>query len=166
MVKKIIIYILVMLGLAGCSYSVYSNAYPQLKHIQLMAFENKSSEFTLGDIVINSLSNSFRDDGRLRLVTKNADCQLDGSILNFNEKIYSYDSANNVQDYMETITFSVTFTDLTKNTVLYENKSLTLSEMYAVSNESTSRFKTKDEAINEICSKLFKNIMQNTLESW
>jgi hypothetical protein len=166
MVKKFIVFMLVMLILGGCSYSVYSNAYPHLKRMQLMAFDNKSSEFTLGDIVINNLSNSFREDGRLRLVTRQPDCQLEGSILSFSEKIYSYDTANNVQDYMVAITFSVTFTDLTKNTALYENKSLTVSEMYAVSDESTSRFKTKDEAINEICSKLFKNIMQNTLETW
>jgi hypothetical protein len=166
MVKKIIVYVVIIVCLAGCSYSVYSNAYPHLKRIQLLAFDNKSNEFILGDIVINSLSGSFREDGRLRMVTQQPDCQLEGSILNFNEKIYSYDSTNNIQDYLVTISFSVSFTDLTKNAILYENKSLTLSEIYAVSEESTSRFKTRDDAINEICNKLFKTVMQNTLESW
>jgi hypothetical protein len=91
---------------------------------------------------------------------------LEGSILSFSEKIYSYDAANNVQDYMVAISFSVIFTDVINNTVLYETKSLTLSEIYAVSDESTSRFKTKEEAIDEICDKLHRTIMQNTLESW
>lgn len=131
-----------------------------------MAFDNKSSEFSLGDIVINRLSNDFRDDGRLRLVTQQPDCQVDGSIVDYSEKIYSYDVANNVQDYLIAITYSITFTDLVNNKVLYENKNLQVSEIWAVSAESTSRFKTKDEAINEICDKLFKTIMQNTLESW
>jgi hypothetical protein len=166
MVKRIIIFLLTIVLFAGCSYSVYSNAYPHLKRIQLMAFDNKSSEFTLGDIVYNRLSADFRDDGRLRLVTQQPDCQAEGSIVSFSEKIYSYDTANNVQDYNIVISFSVTFTDLINNKVLYENKSLQVSEIYAVSTESTSRFKTRDEAINEICDKLFKTIMQNTLESW
>ena len=135
-----------------------------------MAFDNKSSEFSLGDIVYNRLSNAFRDDGRLRLVTQQPDCLLEGSTNSFSEKIYSYDESNNVQDYIVVISFSVTFTDLINNKVLYENKNLQMSEIYASSsdsmNESTSRFKTKDEAINEICDKLFKAIMQNTLESW
>lgn len=166
MVKKIIVILMVMVIVAGCSYSVYSNAYPHLKSVQLMAFDNRSTEFALGETMINNLSASFREDGRLRLVTKQPDCQIEGSILSFSEKIYSYDTANNIQDYVVSMSFSVVFTDNVNSKVLYENKSLTLSEIYAVSGESTSRFKTKEAAINEICSKLFKNIMQNTLESW
>lgn len=166
MVKKIIQLSMVLLLLTGCSYSVYSNAYPHLKRIQLLAFENKSTEFSLGETVFNSLSNEFRDDGRLRLVTQQPDCQLEGSINDYTEKIYSYDEANNVQDYIVTITLSVTFTDLQQNQVLYENKSLVVSEIYSVSPAGTSRFKTKADAINEICDKLFKVIMQNTLETW
>jgi hypothetical protein len=131
-----------------------------------MAFDNKSSEFSLGDIVINRLSTDFKDDGRLRMVTQQPDCQLDGSIINYSESIYSYDTANNVQDYLVAITCSVTFTDLINNKVIYENKNLQVSEIYAVSEESASRFETKDAALTEICDKLFKTIMQNTLESW
>jgi hypothetical protein len=131
-----------------------------------MAFDNKSSEFSLGDIVYNRLSNALRDDGRLRLVTQQPDCSLEGSVLGFSEKIYSYDESNNVQDYIVTITFSVTFTDLVNNKVVYENKNLPVTEIYGDTDESTSRFKTKTEAINEICDKLFKTVMQNTLESW
>lgn len=166
MVKKIIYSILIIFALSACSYSVRTNAYPHLKRIQLIAFDNKSSEFSLGEIVLNNLSTSFSEDGRLRMVTQQPDCQLEGSILSFSEKIYSYDSVNNIQDYLVVITFDVTFTDLINNKVLFENKSLALSEIYAVSDESTSRFKTKNEAITEICDKLFKAVMQNTLESW
>lgn len=166
MVKKYILFTLIIFIVMGCSYSVYSNAYPHLKRIQLLAFDNKSSEYSLGDIVYNSLSTSYQDDGRLRLVTQQPDCQLEGSILSYSEKIYSYDAANNVQDYNIVISFSITFTDLISNQVIYENKNLSLSEIFAVSGESTSRFKTKEEAIYEIFDKLFKNIMQNTLESW
>jgi len=166
MVKKFILFTLIIFVLGACSYSVYTNAYPYLKGLQLLAFDNKSSEFYLGDLVFNNLSSAFSDDGRLRLVTQQPDCQLEGSILSFSEKIYSYDSVNNVQDYLVVISFSVTFTDLVNNKVLYEDKNLSLSEIYAVSEESTSRFKTRDEAVNEICDKLFNTIMQNTLESW
>lgn len=166
MVKIFVYFVLIILLLSGCSYSVYSNAYPHLKRVQVLAFENKSTEYTLGDIVFNSLSDAYRKDGRLRPVTQQPDCQLEGTVLNYSDKIYSYDAANNVQDYTVSVTFSVTFTDLVNNKVLYDNKSLTLSENYAVSNESTARFANKDEAIKEICSQFFKNIMQNTLESW
>lgn len=166
MVKKIIYLGLIILLFGACSYSVYTNAYPHLKRIQLLAFENKSSEFYLGEVVFNNLSSAFSKDGRLRTVTQQPDCQLEGSILSFSEKIYSYDSVNNIQDYVVVVSFDVTFTDLINNKALYENKNLSLSEIYAVSDESTSRFKSKEEAVDEICDKLYRTIMQNTLESW
>jgi hypothetical protein len=137
-----------------------------LKRVQLFALENKSTEFSLGESVYNRLSDAFRDDGRLRLVTQQPDCQLEGAINSYTEKIYSYDEANNVQDYNISISFSITFTDLKNNAVLYENKSLFVSEIYSVTDAGTSRFTTKTDAINEICDKLFKIIMQNTLETW
>ncbi len=168
MVKKFIPFILIICVVAGCSYSVHTNAYPYLKRIQLLAFENKSTEYALGEVVFNNLANSIREDGRLRMVTQQPDCQLEGSIVSYSEKVYSYDEANNVQDYLVTINFKVTFTDLVNNKVLYENQNLAILETYAVSQNSgsTSRFFSKEEAWNEICSKLFKTIMQNTLEMW
>lgn len=168
MVKKFILFLLIIFLLMGCSYSVYTNAYPHLKRVQLMAFDNKSTEFALGDIVYNRLSRDFRDDGRLRLVTQQPDCQVEGSIVSYSEKIYAYDTANNIQDYIVTITFRLSFTDLTNNNVIYDNekRDIVIEEKYGNSDESTSRFKTKDEAITEICDKCFKLIMQNTLETW
>lgn len=166
MVKKIIQLSVVLLLLGGCSYSVRSNAFPYLKGVQLIAWENKSSEFSLGNTVYNRLSKDLQEDGRLRLVTQQADCLLEGVITDYKEKIYSFDDANNVQEYEVSISCSITFTDLKNNVVLYENKSLRVSEIYSEIKPTTVRFQSKGEAIDECCDKIFRTIMQNTLEKW
>ena len=166
MVKKFVCLGLLLAVLSGCSYSVYSNAYPHLKKIAVRAFENRSTEFDLGDRVLNGLTSQFQSDGRLKLVTQQPDCSLEGVIQSLDETIYSYDSGNNVQDYMLRLSCSVTFTDLVNNDVIYENKSLTLSEPYAVSEASTARSRSKEEALDELVSQLFKTIIQNSLETW
>lgn len=166
MVKRFIYTALILLLLNGCYYSVYSNAYPHLKKIRVLPFENQSSEFALADKALNELSLAIRNDGRLRMVTTDADCTLEGKILSFEEKIYSYDSANMVQDYQLILTLEVVFTDLTKNEVIYENKSLRISELYRVANSSTARFETKEEATSEIITNIFKTVIQNSLEAW
>lgn len=166
MVKKYIIPALLLLLLSSCFYSVYSNAQPHLKKIRVQAFDNRSTEFALGETLLSGLNKKFRDDGRLKLVTIDPDCTLEGTISSFSEKVYSYDAANQVQDYQVQMTVAVTFTDLVKNQVLYENKNLTISELYAVSTGGTARFKSKEEAIDELINKLFQTIMQNSLESW
>ena len=166
MVKKIISLCCLVLLLSGCAYSVYSNAYPHLKKVRVQAFENKSEDFAIGDFLLNKLVLEFRNDGRLKLVTQGPDCTLEGSIIAFEEKIYSYDTANMVQDYQLRLTVSVLFTDLVTNQALFENKSLTLVELYAVGDDSSARFKTKDEAQAELITSLFKTVIQNSLEAW
>lgn len=166
MVKKFIALPLIAAVLMGCSYSVYSNAYPHLKKIAVQPFENRSTEFGLGDILLSQLTLAFRNDGRLKLVTQQPDCTLEGSIVSFEENVYSYDAANNVQDYQLRLTVGVTFTDLVLNQVIYENKSLSLVETYAVSEGSSARFKTKEEAVDELIQSLFRTVIQNSLETW
>ncbi|HNW99865.1 MAG TPA: LptE family protein [Candidatus Cloacimonadota bacterium] len=153
--------------LTGCSYSFHSTAYPNLKKILIQPFENKTAEYYLGDDLLVSLTNQFRDDGRLRPVTLTPDCQLEGTILDFSNLPFSYDQSNSIQEYQVKILFSVTLTDLQSNQVIYENKSLLISENYSViSNEGTSSFKTKLEAEKQIYVDLFQNILKNSLESW
>lgn len=166
MVKRIIVPTLVLLVLWGCSYSVFSNAYPHLKKIRVAPFENASTEFDIAEKVYTGLNTEFRNDGRLKPVTQQPDCLLEGSVLSFEEKIFSYDAANSVQDYQLRLTVKVTFTDLVRNEAIYENGSLLVTETYAVSPSSTSRFKTKEEATDELIKTLFSTIIQNCLERW
>ncbi len=166
MVKRIIVSTLLVLVLLGCSYSVFSNAYPHLKKIRVAPFENSSTEFDIAEKVYTGLSSEFRSDGRLKPVTQQPDCQLEGSVLSFEEKVWSYDAANSIQDYQLRLTVKITFTDLVRNETIYENASLLVTETYAVSPSSTSRFKSKEEARDELVKTLFKTIVQNSLERW
>jgi hypothetical protein len=166
MVKRFIYITVLLLSLSSCFYSVYSNAYPHLKKIRVLAFENQSSEFDLGEVLLTRLNTEIRNDGRLKLVTVDPDCALEGSVISFTEKVYSYDSANQVLDYQLQMNVSVTFTDLVNNQVLYENKNLSLSELYAYAEGGTAKYKTKKEAIDELIAKLYRTVLQNSLESW
>jgi hypothetical protein len=93
MVKKIIYSLLLLCILSSCYYSVYSNAYPHLRKIRILAFENRTSEYGLGDKLLTYLNKEIREDGRLKLVTEDPDCTLEGTIISFSETVYSYDAA-------------------------------------------------------------------------
>lgn len=166
MVKKFILFSLIFSLFSGCYYSVYSNAYPHLKKIRMEPFQNQSAEFALEDKALEALSLAVRNDGRLKLVTIDPDCSIEGKIISFEEKIYSYNAANQVQDYQISVVFDVVFTDLSQNMELYKNTALRTSEIYKVADGSTSRFESKDEALAEIFKQVFKQVVQNTLEAW
>jgi len=161
---KIKIIILILSLISGCSYSVYTTGYPHLKTISILPIGNKTEKYELRDLVFDELVTDFDSDGRLKLVSLSPDCQLECSIKDYSDKIYSY-SGSSVNEYKVRILFSVTFTDLINNLILWQDESLMLSEIYSLSNEN-SQFKSEDEVQEEIIEKLFETIMKNTLEEW
>ena len=155
---------LIVLLIAGCSYSVYTTGYPHLKTIQILAVKNETSNYDLRYLVFNSLVDSYESDGRLKLVGLSPDSQLECNILDYSNKIVSY-SGSSIDEYEVRVLFEVTFTDLKKNQVIWQNSSLMQSERYSLSDDN-SIYKSEEDAQEEITNKLFNSIMRNTLEEW
>lgn len=169
MVKKIIKYFIVisLVFLFGCSYSLRTNQYPYLKTIRILPVENKTTESDIDLEAFEYLSNNFLKDGRLLQVTENPDVLLECVLTFYEEKIYSSDSANNVEEYEVKMDYSVKMTDLLNDKVLYENKRLAISKRYAANNAITSAdYYSRDAAETGIYEDLFTKIIQNTLEDW
>jgi len=148
----------------SCSYSVYTTGYPHLKTIQVLPVENQTSSYDLRDMVFNSLVDNYQSDGRLKLVGMSPDCQLECRILDYTNKIISY-SGSSIDEYEVRVLFDITFTDLKKNQVIWQNGSLMQSERYSLTDEN-SLYNSEEDAQEEITSKLFDTIMKNTLEEW
>ena len=154
----------ILLVLGACSYSVYTSGFPHLKTISIRTFLNNTVEYDLEEEIQIELTNYFEKDGRLKIVTLSPDCQLEGEILDYSNKIFTYDAAG-VEEYEVKILFKAIFIDLKKNEIIWKNDALVLSETYS-SSEETSEFSTEEEAQKEIYKDLFETIMKNSLEEW
>ena len=161
---KKLIFIVFVIILCSCTYSVYTTGYPHLKSITIIPFENKTTQYNLEENIHISLSNNFENDGRLKIVGISPDCQLEGEILDYSNKIRSY-AGSNVEEYEVRILFKINFTDLKKNSIILKNDALQLSETYS-SSEEISEFKTEEEAQEKIISDLFDYIIKESLEEW
>lgn len=148
----------------ACSYSVYTTGFPHLKTIAILPFENNTTEYNLEEVIFNNLTNYFESDGRLKIVSISPDCQLEGQILDYSNKILTY-AGSDVDEYEVRVLFSITFTDLKKNNIIWQNKALIISETYSSSDE-TSEFSTEEEAQNEIIKDMFDIIIKESLEEW
>lgn len=162
--KWIISALLLAVLLSGCSYSVYSNSLPHLKTVMITSFENESDEFELEEEIKKELISRFDKDGRLRVVTLQPDCLIEGTIMDYSRKIDTYDEQG-IEEYNIRILFKISFTDLTRDEVIWQKDSLILSEVYS-ENSETALFKDEEAARNSIYEKLFLEIMKNTLEQW
>jgi len=158
------IILILVFFLGACSYSVHSNSQPHLKTITILPFANITTEYNLEEDLLNELSNLFINDGRLQIVSISPDCQLEGEILDYTDKIYTYDGST-IDAYQVKILFKIIFSDLKKNNILWQNNSLILSETYSETDES-SEFSSEAEAQNEIMKDLYDTIIKNSLEEW
>ncbi|MCL2064394.1 MAG: LPS assembly lipoprotein LptE [Candidatus Cloacimonetes bacterium] len=152
--------------LAGCSYSLTLNTMPHLRNVQISEFENNTSEYALAQDFQNYLVNNFQRDGRLRITTLDPDSYIEGTILDYRNEIFSYDDYGNVQDYRVSILFSIQMTDLRMQNVIYENLSLLLSEPYTPNSPNPDVFTTETQAQEKIFERTFETIIRNTLEAW
>ncbi len=158
--------LLVFLLVSGCSYSVRMNIYPHLRNVSIMPFEDRTLEIHLAEELRDSLISSFQRDGRLRISYDDPDSRIEGTIVDYENTIFGYDLDQNIEEYQVRLTVGLTFTDLVRNEVIWENKALVLSERYTPHSTEGVRYTTEEEALNELYNKLFETIIRNTLESW
>ena len=161
--KKSLLFIFIII-LCSCTYSVYTTGYPHLKSITIIPFENKTTQYNLEENIHISLSSNYENDGRLKIVGISPDCQLEGGILDYSNKILSY-AGSNVEEYEVRILFKISFIDLKKNNIILKNDALQLSETHS-SSEEISEFKTEEEAQEKIINDLFDYIIKESLEEW
>ncbi|MCF7793521.1 MAG: hypothetical protein K9N09_06270 [Candidatus Cloacimonetes bacterium] len=161
---KNVIIMLVLSLLAGCSYSVYSSGMPHLKTISVKSFQNSSTEYDLEEEIYIKLSDKFSNDGRLSIVTMSPDCILEGEIMDYSNEVQNY-GGSTIDAYKVQILFNITFTDLVKNKIIWQNSSLLLSEVYSASDTNIT-YKTEEAAQQKIFDDLFDTIIKNSLEEW
>ncbi|MCD4650289.1 MAG: hypothetical protein K8S56_00660 [Candidatus Cloacimonetes bacterium] len=166
--SKLYILVGLVLLVLGCSYSVHMTAYPHLKSLHIGTFENKSTEYSLEEELLESLTGSFKSSNQLKLVDLAPDCRLDGEIVDYTNKIYSYDSGEKVKEYELKILFNIQLTDLIQNEVLYEKENLLLKEVYlSEATASSGTQATSEEAARSmVFDDLYQTIMENSFQSW
>ena len=159
-------FIALLVLFAGCTYSLRMNQYPHLRDVMVQPFENETLELYLEEDLRNSIISSFQQDGRLRIAYENPDSRIEGRIINYESTIYGFSTDDTIEEYQVRLTLSLTFTDLIRNEVIWENRSLTLTERYSPQTTVTVKWQTEEEARNEIFRDLFRVIIRNSLEAW
>lgn len=159
-------FLAVMLIIFGCSYSLRMNQYPHLRDITIAPFENDTVELYLEEDLRNSIISSFQADGRLRIAYDDPDSRIEGRILDYSNKIFGYDIDQNIEEYQVRLVLAISFTDLVRNEIIWENKSLVMTERYSPETTLAVKFSSEEEALEEIYKELFRLIIRNSLEAW
>ncbi len=158
-------FLVCVLMYCGCGLYTFSNtALPaHIKTIEIPLFQNETGKPGVADEVTQLLTRRVRNMQQVRLVSKNADATIGGSILAYERRPRTYKNraARNVtiEEYVIYIQAEVRFMDNRKNNARYEGV-VTGEGIYEYEreDEETGRRKAADDLVSRI--------LQKSLENW
>ena len=80
-------------------YSMSGSIPPHIKSISIPLIENETAEFGIAEEITDGIQKKFNDEGILKLIEKNADSILKGSIKKITDGPYTFNKQESVSEY-------------------------------------------------------------------
>ena len=141
----------------SCTYSFVPSGHTEKVYIPMM--ENQTVKPGLEGAITQSLTNALIQDGRLKVVNKNAArYMLNGVIEKYDRKPATYDETGSIKEYQISITLSIAYKRLV------DKKDVWKGEI----NENTvyNANSPEEDGIDKLASKIKDDILRKILESW
>jgi len=168
--KKILL-LFIAISITACgAYNFYTRSNPHLESIMITEFANNSEEYEMPDLIEEYLIQEIIDDDRLEVKGDNADIEVTGTVRSYMREVYAYDEQENPLQWRITVVFSIKIQDMVKDETIWENKNLSLQQLYNEADANNTgqgvEIYSEEEARIEIVKDLADQILTNTLEQW
>jgi outer membrane lipopolysaccharide assembly protein LptE/RlpB len=119
--KSVLALALVAATLGGCGYSLRGTLPAHIKTVGVPIFGNRTSEPGVEAFVTRAIVEAFSTNGRLRVVhPADADAVLEGEVIGYDLSSIAFDRESNQRVLRLVLTLNVTFRDVRKHTVLFQ----------------------------------------------
>ena len=136
----------------GCWYSFSERAFPQIKSVAVIPFENETGEYEVASQTTDFLSQKILSTSTYRLSSaEDADGIVSGKIISYERKVNSYDEAENPIDYIVKVRARARFIERTTNKILWE----ATFEGYSTFAPDGDENYAKEEAVRLLSEKIF-----------
>lgn len=139
-------------------YSFSGSSLPShIKTVAVPLFEDSTSEFGIDQEITDGLIEVVTQDNTLKIATpRGADSLIRGKITQVQDRAGQYDEQENASDFRIYITVSVSFEDVKKRKVLWEE---TWTHWGAYTSD-------RQEGIEEAIDKIAQDILNRTVSGW
>ncbi len=166
----------------ACGYSFSGSSLPGHIHtIAVPIFANETLDAMIADEVTRGMVERFLTDNRLKVVRESgADCVLEGKVVQYERKVYSYTANQEPETYVVVVRIAVVLKDRVKNRDLWADERLEATATYPASGEAegssaadtegatsgTHMAANESEARSQAIRLLAQDILARTLEQW
>jgi len=155
--------VVLLLLLSACAYSFSSGLPGHIKSVAVPLFTNETEEFGVAEELTDRLVTSLVRDGTLRVVADedDADSVILGTVRIYDEEPFSYDSNEQVDQYIIRITAEVRFQDQVRDEVLWESSRVFASATY--SNKGPAE---RDVGLGDAIDLLVEEVLTGIVAGW
>lgn len=162
-ITLLLMIVMLCVCLLACGVYTFSpSALGGAKNIAIPAFENRTTEYGLEDLITEGLSQQFVSDNALKVVPESrADLILVGAITSYTHDPYTYDASETVQQYICRINLDIKVKYANSDKILWEDANLSDFGTYSVVDGQT-----RDDGNQAAIDKLIREIMNRTVGGW
>ncbi|HEU4928686.1 MAG TPA: LptE family protein [Candidatus Krumholzibacteria bacterium] len=149
----------------SCGYGTTSKTAKDIKSIHVPFFENETAEPNLEISVTERVIENLVSDNTLKVVPEDgADAILDGRIVEFTNKPFSFNQDLNAEEYIVVIRVTATLFNRRTNEPIWQDKSFQGDGSYFI--EQVADGRTFDDAVQESLREITERILNLTVQDW
>ena len=123
----------------GCGYSLRGTLPAHIRTVAVPIFSNRTAAPAVESFLTRAVVQAFSTNGRLRVVTpEDADAILEGEVVGYSVSAIAFDPQANVRAFRLTVTLNLTFRDVKRHAILFQQAGLTERADFQVPGVSAS----------------------------
>ncbi len=165
--RSLRLFLPVLLLGSGCAYTFNPSLPSHIKTIQIPTIENETIQAELSQEMTEALTDRFIADNNLRVVSGDADAVLEGTVVEYQNRVLGIGSDNVAQEYVVFLKLSVRLRDRIKNKDLWSDEELSGRASYVVQGAQTDQTLTNElEARAVAIRQIVDVVLSQTVEGW
>jgi len=148
-------------GILGCGvYTFNPKGKATLSSLSVQRFENRTPEYGLTDRITDDIIDAFIADGTFKILPSDAaESLLEGVLVRYQRKPYTYDQSDQVLEYKVEMDFEITLKKSDDDSQIWSER-LNQIAIYDVVEE------TEEDAQQKVILLLIEDIINKTTRSW
>lgn len=153
--------LLLLAGNMGCGvYTFNPKGKATLSSLAVQRFENRTPEYGLTDRITDDIIDAFIADGTFKILPSDAaESLLEGVLVRYQRKPYTYDQSDQVQEYKVEMDFEIILRKTEDDSQIWSER-LNQIAIYDVITE------TEEDAQKKVILLLIEDIINKTTRSW
>lgn len=150
-----------VMGAIGCGvYTFNPKGKATISSLAILRFENRTPEYGLTDRITDDIIDAFIADGTFKILPSDAaESILEGVLVRYQRKPYTYDQSDQVQEYKVEMDFDITLKNAADDSQIWSER-INQIAIYDVIEE------TEEDAQQKVIVLLIEDIINKTTRSW